>query len=96
VFPTCSIQVPNEFLSITKNNNYQGITQDGDQEGFSHLWGGGVKKGKNKGWGEGKNIMVTKRFLVTTIMWQLNLVAIRQHQLNSVATRQWLYEFWLS
>jgi len=32
--------------------------------------GGGSKEGKNGGWGEGKDIVVIQRFLITTWAWR--------------------------
>jgi hypothetical protein len=65
-FPTCSIQIPNGFASIILFFN-EGITQDGEWNGFGcHKGGGELRREKNGGWEEGKDIVVIKRFLVAT------------------------------
>ncbi len=53
MFPTCSIQVPNGFPSLTPFFN-EGITQDGDWKGFGHIEGGKQKREKNPGVGGGE------------------------------------------
>jgi len=68
LFPTCSIQVANKFPLII-SFFYERITQDGDQKGFNCRWGGEMKKEKNGGVGEGKDIVAIERFLIATLAW---------------------------
>jgi hypothetical protein len=82
-FPTCSIQIPNGFASIILFFN-EGITQDGEWNGFGcHKGGvgGGTKKGKKWGVGGGERhcgdqkvfgrhtSVMTKNLSIATQLW---------------------------
>jgi hypothetical protein len=69
LFPTCSIQVPNGFPLVTPffiRGSHKMVTK----KVLVTIRGGGSKEGKNGGWGEGKDIVVIQRFLITTWAWR--------------------------